>query len=175
MILVFAYGSNLSLARMRERAPEARVVVTGYVEGHDLRFHKIGRDGSGKADCLWTARADDRVHGVVYEVGRSGKRRLDRAESLGSGYFEKRVDVIDSTRASSIPALLYVANPEMTDARLRPYSWYLALVTEGARAHGLPQPWCRRLEATAVWEDPDRERHRRHLSLAGVPSAGLRR
>ena len=50
-MLYFAYGSNLSSARMAARVPSARVVARAQLPGHALRFHKVGRDGSAKCDA----------------------------------------------------------------------------------------------------------------------------
>ena len=50
----FAYGSNLLHQRLQARTPSARPLFTGTLTEHDLRFHKIGDDNSGKADCFFT-------------------------------------------------------------------------------------------------------------------------
>jgi gamma-glutamylcyclotransferase len=51
----FAYGSNMSLSRLRERVPSAEAVGCFSLNGHDLRFHKLSKDGSGKCDAFFTA------------------------------------------------------------------------------------------------------------------------
>ena len=43
----FAYGSNMSIARLSERAPSAEVIGVARLRSHVLRFHKVGTDGSG--------------------------------------------------------------------------------------------------------------------------------
>ena len=40
----FAYGSNMSVARLRMRTPSARKVGLFRLASHDLRFHKRGAD-----------------------------------------------------------------------------------------------------------------------------------
>lgn len=42
--------------------------------------------------------------------------------------------------------------------RLKPYSWYLRFVVEGAKQHGLPEEYVATLEAVRAIEDPDKER-----------------
>ena len=93
MPCVFAYGSNLTLARIEERVGAVAIVSVGKLERHALRFHKIGRDGSGKADAYATGRDDDAVWGVVYELSTAAKRRLDRVEGLGAEYLEAEVAI----------------------------------------------------------------------------------
>ena len=53
-LLYFAYGSNLHPTRLGDRAPSVELVGTAVLEGHALRFHKRGADGSGKCNALAT-------------------------------------------------------------------------------------------------------------------------
>jgi gamma-glutamylcyclotransferase len=160
---VFAYGSNLTLARVEERIGTVAIVTIGKLEGHSLRFHKIGRDGSGKADAFATGRADDEVWGVVYEMSAGTKRRLDRFEGLGADYLDAEVDVV--TAAGSIRAHAYRAHPLRIDETLLPFDWYHRFVLHGARAHGLPADYVAAVSRAAVRVDPDRTRAERALAL----------
>jgi gamma-glutamylcyclotransferase len=63
------------------------------------------------------------------------KPDLDRAEGLGHGYEEKRVILKDST-GQTYEASMYFASQTHKNADLRPYSWYLGFVVEGAKQHG---------------------------------------
>lgn len=160
---VFAYGSNLALARIEERIGKVAIVTIGRLAGHSLRFHKIGRDGSGKADAFATGRADDEVWGVVYEMSAGAKRRLDRFEGLGAQYLDAEVDVV--TAAGSIRAHVYRAHPLRIDETLLPFDWYHRFVVHGARAHGLPADYVAAVSRAAVRVDPDRTRAERALAL----------
>lgn len=51
-ILYFAYGSNMSSARLRARVPSCRPIGIAFLPGHELRFHKRSKDGSGKCDAF---------------------------------------------------------------------------------------------------------------------------
>ena len=42
----FAYGSNMSLARLQERVPSARKLEIVTLKNHQLRFNMSGTDGS---------------------------------------------------------------------------------------------------------------------------------
>ena len=142
--LYFAYGSNMSTERLRGRVPAARARGIGRLPNHRLRWHKLGRDGSGKCD-IEPAQTGDDVWGVLFEVAWDEKPALDAAEGLGTGYFEKEVRIVtvDGERL----ALTYHANPRRTDAALRPRGWYRNHVVRGAREHGLPADYVRELEA----------------------------
>ena len=159
-ILVFAYGSNMLSSRIQERCPHARAVGVAGLPGHELAWHKRSKDGSGKCDVV-TGDADATVFGVVYAVPRQEKGRLDQAEGLGHGYAESRTTVLLNGVAQDV--VMYRATD--VDPKLRPYTWYHAIVVAGAREHGLSPDYIDRLQATDAKEDPDRERHARNMAL----------
>ncbi|WP_107851442.1 gamma-glutamylcyclotransferase family protein [Oceanimonas marisflavi] len=161
-MLYFAYGSNLSLARMRARVPSSRVIAVAQLSRYRLMFHKVGQDGSGKCDIVSTGQPSDLVYGVVYDISPAEKPWLDRVEGLGAGYAEKPVRVITLSGAE-LAAVCYVATH--IDAGLMPFSWYKAHVLHGAEEHGLPADYLRALGAVAAIEDSNRERHRRETGL----------
>jgi hypothetical protein len=179
--LYFAYGSNMLAARLRERTPSARRVAVARLPGHALRWHKAGRDGSGKCDVVAVADAAACVHGVLHEIARAEKAQLDQAEALGVGYDEQRVQVhaLDAdlprdpgaTMAGDgggwtvVSACLYVAR--QVDVDLLPYDWYRDLVVAGAREHALPPDYVAQLAAVPARPDPDPERALRHHGLIG--------
>lgn len=163
-VRVFAYGSNLCVARMLARAPGARVLATGRISGHALRWHKKGRDGSGKCDAVETGAGADEVWGAVYEMTEADKRALDRFEGLGEHYFEKTV-VVRTGDGREIDAGVYVASPRWIDDGARPWRWYLEHVLAGAREHGLPPPYVAALERVPADDDPDRARHARESAI----------
>lgn len=159
--LYFAYGSNLLTRRLRERTPSAEPLGWGMVPGHGLRWHMASLDGSGKCDIVDDAATHLPVHGVVYRIAREDKAALDRAESLGVGYREAQVVV--RVGARTLAACVYRAL--RTDAALRPYDWYHALVLAGAREHGLPPGYVAQLVSVPTQGDPDPERAQRHFAL----------
>ena len=147
--LYFAYGSNMSTARLRGRTPSAQPVATGRVLHHVRRWHKRGRDGSGKCDIVFAgADSDDAVWGVLFRIADRERAALDRAEGLGIGYIETIVPVV--TAAGSCHAVTYQAKAGQTDAALRPFAWYKAHVLRGAREHGLPADCVAALARVAV-------------------------
>lgn len=142
----FAYGSNMATSRLRQRAPSATPVAIGHLPGHVLRWHKLGRDGSGKCDaCAAGVSPEDAVWGVLFDIDRAEKRQLDAAEGLGIGYDERVVHV--QTDAGKRCAVTYQAKPERIDPTLRPREWYKAYVLAGAREHGLPAAYVAQLAA----------------------------
>ena len=158
----FAYGSNMSLARLRERVPSAERLGSYQLPGHELRFHKAGSDGSGKCDAFHTGRDPHRVFGVLFHIDPGEKPTLDRVEGLGWGYAEKQVSLRgrdgDVVRAWTYYAL-------RLDPSAVPYSWYLQHVLVGAREAGLPDAYIAGIAAQDVRRDPQARRERRELGI----------
>ena len=145
----FAYGSNMSSRRLRQRTPSAKALGIGRLPGHALRWHKLGRDGSGKCDIAESdGQAGDVVWGVLYRIALAEKPILDRIEGLGIGYEEEKVRV--ETEAGAVAALTYKAKPGKIDAQLRPLADYKRHVLLGAKEHGLPVAYRRAIERVAV-------------------------
>ena len=163
-MLYFAYGSNMSLARLRARAPCARRIISCALHGYELRFHKLGQDGSGKCDAYKTASVDALVQGALFEISVAEKASLDRAEGLGRGYNEIWVQVT-SEAGELFDAVTYYATS--LDETLKPYSWYLNHVLTGARESSLPGSYIALIEAIETIEDPDLERDKRERGLHG--------
>lgn len=160
-MLYFAYGSNLCEPRLRARVRSARFVAVGWLAGYDLRFHKRGRDGSGKGDAHPTASHVDRLWGGVAALSADDLMRLDEIEGVGSGY--DRVDVqVTLAGGETAAAHTYRASAAFVDPDLRPFGWYLDLVVRGARARGLPGPYIDRIAAVESVPDPDPDRKAAH-------------
>lgn len=150
----FAYGSNMLTRRLRERTPSARIVGIAALAGHELRWHKVSKDGSAKCDIVPAATPQSCVHGVVFEIAVADKPALDLAEGIGMGYKECQVEV--RIAHSTMEAWTYCATN--IDPLAKPYTWYKALVIAGAKEHGLPPAHVAALEAVVTKEDPKPER-----------------
>ena len=148
--LYLAYGSNMSSERLLARTPSAVSLGRARLPGYALRWHKLGRDGSGKCDIEPTEAPGDAVWGVLYEIDLADKDHLDDVEGLGVGYDEQAVRVQTNTGVSD--ALTYKARPDKIDPRLQPLAWYKAHVLHGATEHGLPDEYVRRIAAVTVGE-----------------------
>lgn len=153
-MLYFAYGSNMRSARLRDRVPSARYFAIGKIKGYKLAFHKRSKDGSAKADALFTGHDADIVWGVIFEIDPNEKYVLDSAEGLHYGYDEKMVAV--DTEAGDVAAVMYYATD--LDASLMPYSWYVWHALVGAQEHSLPEEYIEAILRVPQAEDPDKER-----------------
>ncbi len=159
----FAYGSNMSLARLAARIPSVRRLGVGTLRGYRLVFHKAGeRDGSAKCDAFFTGDPTHEVLGVVYEIDPEGMDRLDAIEGAGSGYENRQVDVV-LCQNSVVRAGVYCAT--VIDPSLKPYDWYREHVIRGAIENNLPEQYIRGIRAVGTIPDPDSERAARELSI----------
>lgn len=147
--------------RIEQRLGKCEALGVVSLHGYALRFHKRGRDGSGKCDAFCTGDAADTLYGVIYALSRAQRELLDDFE--GPGYDVREL----SARASSgiITAYAYVARPEHVDAQLQPFDWYKAIVVAGARTHSLPANYIDSLVAVSSTLDPNADRESQHHAL----------
>lgn len=147
--LYFAYGSNMSSERLRARAPSAISLGKAWLPHYALRWHKLGRDGSGKCNVEFAGPdSTEVVWGVLYEIDCRDKPGLDADEGLGMGYDEGIVDI--HTDSGVRRALTYTARPDKIDPALRPLGWYKEHVLHGAHEHGLPDDYVVRIAGVRV-------------------------
>ena len=158
----FAYGSNMSIGRLRQRVLVVERIGLFRLNSHDLRFHKIGRDGSGKCDAFETGDPGQFLWGSVFDINAGMKSKLDHFEGLGAGYEEKQVTVTGESGVR-LGAFTYYATS--IDESLRPYSWYLDHVVIGAKESGVPVGYLARLQAVEFVDDRDIQRDRMERSL----------
>ena len=149
----FAYGSNLPFLRMLERTSKnLRLKGKFSWKGRRLAFAKQSTDGSGK--CTAIATSDGHVvWGTIYQLTSADKRRLAAFER---GYHEQLLPLaLDNAQKQGFT---YIANKELINEALRPYSWYKRLVLAGAREHGFPATYIDAIERVADMPDPDTAR-----------------
>lgn len=127
----FAYGSNMSRARLEARVERVRVVGPAVLEDHRHRFSKLGFDGTGKGNVEDHSRAQ--VWGVVYELDEAQLRRLAGFEG---GYREAQLRV---ALASGEGLLTHSFRAHDITEGLAPAPDYLGHYLQGMREHALPE------------------------------------
>jgi gamma-glutamylcyclotransferase len=158
-----AYGSNMWPRRIEQRLGHCKVLGVVSLAGYALRFHKRGRDGSGKCDAFHSGNPTDSLYGVVYSLSQAQRGMLDEFE--GPGYVSRDLSV--SAQSGNFTAYAYVARPEHVDAELRPFDWYKSIVLAGARAHALPAHYIENIVAVKSSPDLDTDRDSQHQALLG--------
>ena len=107
-----AYGSNLNIAQMRYRCPDARVIGTAVIEDYRLLFK-----GSKTGSYLTIEKAKGhRVPVAVWEVTPLDEKRLDRYEGYPTFYYktEMLLDIkgIRSGKTRRRRAFVYIMHEE---------------------------------------------------------------
>jgi AIG2-like family len=166
--LYYAYGSNMLPARLTARCPSAVVVGTANAPNHRLEFTKRGlNDGSGKATLVRAGERGVHIPGVLFEIARADLSKLDAAEGAGKGYDRHdQFEVLIAATGERVSAKTYLATK--TEAHLKPYDWYLALVLAGAHHHELDAAHARRLREVEYVVDDDLNRKGRSDALAAL-------
>jgi hypothetical protein len=157
-VVYFAYGSNMSTARLRERTPSCKPLGIATLPGHELRFHKRSIDKSGKCNAFARDNNNSEVIGVLFSFDPAERAKLDKAEGVGSGYEHAMVTVVNE-KGRRRKVLTYLATPDYIDDDLKPYSWYKDFVLAGSREHGLPSEYIAEyIQSVDAIEDPDKTR-----------------
>jgi len=146
--LYFAYGSNMSTPRLRQRVSVAATRGVASLRGHSLRFHKLGKDGSGRADAVVTGNLADVVFGVLFELSNPELERLDRVEGRGYVRATRELSLPNDTSAA---AFAYFAVQDSIVEGLLPTASYLEYIVAGALEHGLPVDYIEALERIPTW------------------------
>ena len=163
--LYFAYGSNMSERRLRDRVPSAKVIGTGVLHNYCLTFHKLSKkDGSGK--CTIECSESDKVYGVLFKIDKAEECKLDEVEGKGYGYKEIPVNIkIWDTGKTICGVKTYQATSASINSELKPYSWYKQHVFVGAIEQKLPPWYIDCLIRIPACKDPCKRCEERELSI----------
>jgi gamma-glutamylcyclotransferase len=137
-VLYFAYGSNMSGARLRSRIASAEVVGPAFLKDMEMLFNKRGSDGSGKANLVESPGGV--TWGVLWKIS---PRDLDTLDKVEGGYDRVAVQAWKSD-GNVVGAVTYVSGRLSDDPRA--YEWYKEIVIAGAREHDLPRDYIAYLE-----------------------------
>jgi AIG2-like family len=132
----------MSSAQLRAWDTAHRALGAAELPDHRLAFlRRSVRWKAGAADIVPTE--GESVWGVLWELP-LGAAELDVKESAGVGYRRRSVRVL--LDGSPVDAMAYeVIHKAPTE--LQPRREYVQLMVDGAREHGLPDAWLRRLHA----------------------------
>jgi cation transport regulator ChaC len=141
----FAFGSNMHDTAFRDRRRmTAREWRAGRIKGYRLRFNLDGRPKGRAAPANIEPAPDGEVWGVLYKITRHDLVRLDSTEGVPGRYYRHLWIEAEDGDGRPVPAVTYIAQGNEIDGK--PSLRYLTLLREGARAHGLPEHWCRFLD-----------------------------
>ena len=140
--VVFAYGSNMDPAQMRERCPESDLSwFVAEARGWRLCFPRQSTKRKGGVGSI-TPDEKSSVWGVVFTVTARDLDRLDGFEGTRSSrYRRERIDVLD-VQGLTYRVWTYRANPDDEPPReYQPHSEYIGLYIKGAEYFHLPEDY----------------------------------
>lgn len=128
----FAYGSNMSVARMQERAVAYTQRVGGTLRGYRLVFNKVSRLYPGTAVANIAPAPAAHVEGVLYATNAAELATLDRYEGVNNGHYRRTELPISNSDGTTCSAWVYIAHPDKTRDGLCPSASYLAYLLDGS-------------------------------------------
>lgn len=137
--LYFAYGSNLDVAQMRRRCPQAQLLGPATLWGWRFR---IG--GSGYATVVPESGAV--VYGVLWQLTVVDEARLDAYEGVEEGIYRKASLAVEHGFAVPEQVMVYLATDGQPGT---PVPNYLGPIVTSARAHGFPENYLEELQGWA--------------------------
>jgi len=143
MPVYFAYGSNMSGARLLARVGAARSLGAVHVRDWTLAFNKPGRDGTGKANLVPCAGA--RAWGVAWELADAHWQVLDRYERD----YERALFRLETPAGAPLEAAAYLFAAAADAPAIPPSPEYVAHLLAGAAEHALPDAWLERIRSLA--------------------------
>ena len=129
-----AYGSNLNVARMAERCPDAEVVGTGKLRDMQLLFK-----GSMTGNYLTVEYAQDsEVPVAIWKVSGQDEVNLDRYEGYPRFYYKKEIPLevkdVKTGELRIMNTFIYIMHEERILGV--PEEWYMNICKEGYRTFG---------------------------------------
>jgi hypothetical protein len=127
----FAYGSNMSQARLESRVGKVTKIGTCSLPGYQLVFN-AGWHTQCFANLIKTGNWKDAVEGVIYELTPRQMKALDGFEGA-PGLYTRFIE-----KAGKYILNVYISiNMEYTNQRIRPEPQYLNYLVIGCRENGL--------------------------------------
>lgn len=165
--LYFAFGSNMSKARLTEQNPSAKFLTTALLKGYQLNFDAYSKTWEASpATITRTNDPADRVYGVLWELNLEDLSKLDKQEGVAYKVYHRLTVKVAPCKNSScqnednydgaVEAITYqltqeriakgVGGPEgLGDGR--PNKDYKGYIVTGARENKLPKSYIDKLVA----------------------------
>jgi gamma-glutamylcyclotransferase (GGCT)/AIG2-like uncharacterized protein YtfP len=149
MTLIFAYGSNMDFAQMRERCPSATFVCKALLPEYRLAFtRKSVNRNCGVSDVV--PEPSSIVWGVVYDVPDDEIPHLDIKEGVNSNSYVRHTGIVyqDGDESKALDVNIYFAVPQENPPL--PNQEYKSLIVGGARHWNLLADYIAELEKIQV-------------------------
>lgn len=151
-MLVFVYGANLFESRLEQDLTSAKKVSAAELPFYKLSFTK-NEKGILRANMISTYKYSDKVWGVIYEIRKDEKQKLDKLEGDGFDLIKVKVDDFEDKVFTYISS----GQDELEESIL-PYDWYKEYLVKGAEENEFPEEYLNELRGLDTAQDPDEER-----------------
>ncbi len=139
-LFYFAYGSNMSLARMTERCGKDNFVDLGKAQLPGYSFYFYGR---GYANIR--PMASQTIEGVLFQIKDACLKSLDRVEGYPNTYQRQAVKI--DWKNTNVLAQVYIVEKDQTMGT--PTAEYYQIVLSGAQEHNLSDSYINQIKALA--------------------------
>ncbi len=141
----FAFGANMHDSAFQERRRMRPIEWRpGRVKGYRLRFNLEGRPRGKAAPANLSPDPSAEVWGVLYRIARADLLHLDWTEGVPGRRYRQLWEDAEDIDGTALRIVTYIADGKEQDGN--PSLRYITLLREGARAHGLPEPYLRFLD-----------------------------
>lgn len=144
MIAYFAYGSNLSRSRLRERVGDWNNEKKATLKDYKLTFKRTSGD-TGVANIEESE--GDTIYGAIYYLTEEQMKKLDGHEGTPFTYKREEVEVV-SDSGKNLKAIAYILvkgfNPK------KPSKGYLNLILLGLKEHNYSEEIINKIEKIAL-------------------------
>lgn len=128
-----AYGSNLNMAQMAYRCPDAKPVYRAYLKDYELFYA-----GSRSGNYATIRRKKGAVTPVgIWKISESDERALDRYEGYPIFYFKKTISM--KINGEKIDALVYIMREDAIEGS--PSGSYVRTVRQGYKDFKLDESY----------------------------------
>jgi cation transport regulator ChaC len=144
--LVFAYGSNMDPAQMRERCPESDLSwFVAEARGWKLCFPRASIKRQGGVGSLVRGEGSS-TWGVVFAVSERDLVRLDQYEGVSGEAYRRDIIQVHDQNGRELSAITYFAVPDGKGEHV-PHKDYIELYVRGAVYFGLPAEYLERRQS----------------------------
>lgn len=144
-----AYGSNLNVAQMKYRCPDAKIVGTAVIKDYEL-LYKGSKTG---AYLTIEKRADSEVPVAVWEVSKADEKKLDIYEGCPTFYYKAKVKVPVKEKNGEVnilDAFVYIMHEERKYGI--PHGSYIQTCEEGYEFFGFDKDFLEKAYERSVDE-----------------------
>lgn len=144
---VFAYGSNMDPAQMRERCPGSDLSwFVAEARGCKLCFPRRSKSRKGGVGSIVPDETKS-VWSVVFSVSARDLKRLDGFEGVPNAYKRDRVSVTHQGGQSRAVWTYFANSGDDPPKEYDPHEDYISLYLKGAEYFGLPAEYVESLRA----------------------------